>query len=174
MAIGFGAQSVVKDFISGFFIIFEESFNVGDVIEIDSFKGTVLDLGFRTTKLKDWKGDIKIVRNGDINSMINFSKAESTAIINFGVSYKTDLNGFKVKMEDFIESIKGKYDVVIEHPMFLGVTELADSSINMRIIAKTKPNQHYQVERDIRVDLVLFFNKNDIEIPFPQLVIHNE
>jgi small-conductance mechanosensitive channel len=106
--------------------------------------------------------------------MINFSKAESTAIINFGVSYKTDLNGFKVKMEDFIESIKGKYDVVIEHPMFLGVTELADSSINMRIIAKTKPNQHYQVERDIRVDLVLFFNKNDIEIPFPQLVIHNE
>mgnify|MGYP000977311954 FL=1 len=174
LAIGFGAQSIVKDFISGFFIIFEESFNVGDVIEIDSFKGTVLDLGFRTTKLKDWKGDIKIVRNGDINSLINFSKAESTAIIDFGVSYNTDLNVFKVKMEVFIESIKGKYIVVIEPPKFVGITQLDDSSINMRIIAKTNPNQQYQVERDIRGDLVLFFKENDIEIPFPQLVIHNE
>mgnify|MGYP002639204023 CR=1 FL=1 len=174
LAIGFGAQSVVKDFISGFFIIFEESFNVGDVIEIDNFKGTVLDLGFRTTKVKDWKGDIKIVRNGDINSMINFSKAESTAVVNFGVSYKTDLNDFKEKMEIFIESITGKYPVVIEPPRFLGVTDLADSSINMRVIAKTFANQHYQVERDIRSDLVLFFRKNDIEIPFPQIVVHNE
>ena len=174
LAIGFGAQSVVKDFISGFFIIFEESFNVGDVIEIDNFKGTVLDLGFRTTKVKDWKGDIKIVRNGDINSMINFSKAESTAVVNFGVSYKTDLNDFKEKMEIFIESITGKYPVVIEPPRFLGVTGLADSSINMRVIAKTFANQHYQVERDIRSDLVLFFRKNDIEIPFPQIVVHNE
>jgi small conductance mechanosensitive channel len=174
LAIGFGAQSVVKDFISGFFIIFEESFNVGDVIEIDSFKGTVLDLGFRTTKLKDWKGDIKIVRNGDINSLINFSKAESTAIIDFGVSYKTDLNVFKSKMEVFIESEIGKYPAVIEPPKFVGITQLADSSINMRIIAKTNPNQQYQVERDIRSDLVLFFKENDIEIPFPQLVIHNE
>jgi len=174
LAIGFGAQLIVKDFISGFFIIFEESFNVGDVIEIDSFKGTVLDLGFRTTKLKDWKGDIKIVRNGDINSLINFSKAESTAIIDFGVSYNTDLNVFKVKMEVFIESIKGKYIVVIEPPKFVGITQLDDSSINMRIIAKTNPNQQYQVERDIRGDLVLFFKENDIEIPFPQLVIHNE
>lgn len=174
LAIGFGAQSVVKDFISGFFIIFEESFNVGDVIEIDAFKGTVLDLGFRTTKLKDWKGDIKIVRNGDINSLVNFSKAESTAIIDFGVSYNTDLNVFKVKMEVFIESITGKYIVVIEPPKFVGITQLDDSSINMRIIAKTSPNQQYQVERDIRADLVLFFKENDIEIPFPQLVIHNE
>ncbi len=174
LAIGFGAQSVVKDFISGFFIIFEESFNVGDVIEIDSFKGTVLDLGFRTTKLKDWKGDIKIVRNGDINSLINFSKAESTAIIDFGISYKTDLNVFKIKMEKFIESLNGKYMVVIEQPKFVGIIQLDDSSINMRIIAKTNPNQQYQVERDIRADLVLFFNEHDIEIPFPQLVVHNE
>lgn len=174
LAIGFGAQSIVRDFISGFFIIFEESFNVGDVIEIDSFKGTVLDLGFRTTKLKDWKGDIKIVRNGDINSLINFSKAESTAIIDFGVSYKTDLNVFKIKMGAFIDSIKGKYNVVIEPPKFVGITNLDDSSINMRIIAKTNPNQQYQVERDIRADLVLFFKEHDIEIPFPQLVVHNE
>jgi len=174
LAIGFGAQSIVKDFISGFFIIFEESFNVGDVIEIDSFKGTVLDLGFRTTKLKNWKGDVNIVRNGDINSLINFSKAESTAIIDFGISYNIDLNVFKTKMEVFIESIKDKYLVVIEPPKFVGITKLDDSSINMRIIAKTNPNEQYQVERDIRSDLVLYFKEHDIEIPFPQLVIHNE
>jgi small conductance mechanosensitive channel len=66
-----------------------------------------------------------------------------------------------------------KYEVIIEQPSFLGVTELADSSINMRIIAKTKTMQHFQVERDLRRDLVLYLNKHDIEIPFPQVVVHN-
>lgn len=174
LAIGFGAQAVVKDFISGFFIIFEESFNVGDVIEVDGFKGNVLELGLRTTKIKNWRGEIKIIRNGDIDSLINFSKADSVAIISFGVSYDTDLTKFPKLMEKFIKSIDGKYDEIIEKPVYSGITELADSSINMRIIAKTVSTQHYQIERDIRADLVIFCVENNIEIPYPQLVIHNE
>jgi small conductance mechanosensitive channel len=174
LAIGLGAQAIVKDFISGFFIIFEESFNVGDVIKVDGFKGNVLELGLRTTKIKNWRGEIKIIRNGDIDSLINFSKADSIAVINFGVSYNTDLVSLPKLMDEFIKSIDGKYDVIIEKPEYLGITELADSSINMRIIAKTISNKHFQVERDIRADLVVFCIENNIEIPFPQLVIHNE
>lgn len=174
LAIGFGAQEIVKDFISGFFIIFEESFNVDDVVEIDGFKGTVLSLGLRTTRIMNWKGEIKILNNGDIRSVINFSKSDSIAIIMFGVSYDTDLLKLQELMAVFVQDTYLKYDDIVEKPSFSGITELADSSINLRLLAKTKTLKHYQVERDIRRDLVLYFNKNNIEIPFPQLVIHNE
>jgi|LGVF01.2.fsa_nt_gb small conductance mechanosensitive channel len=174
LAIGFGAQEIVKDFISGFFIIFEESFNVDDVVEIDGFKGNVLSLGLRTTRIMNWKGEIKILNNGDIKSVINFSKSDSIAVILFGVSYDTDLLKLQELMAVFVQNTYLKYDDIIETPSFSGITELADSSINLRVVAKTKTLKHYQVERDIRRDLVLYFNENNIEIPFPQLVIHNE
>ena len=174
LAIGFGAQEIVKDFISGFFIIFEESFNVDDVVEIDGFKGNVLSLGLRTTRIMNWKGEVKILNNGDIRSVINFSKSDSIAIILFGVSYDTDLLKLQELMKVFVQNTYLKYDEIIETPSFSGITELGDSCINMRLIAKTESLKHYQVERDIRRDLVIYFNENDIEIPFPQLVIHNE
>ncbi len=174
LAIGFGAQEIVKDFISGFFIIFEESFNIDDVVEIDGFKGSVLSLGLRTTRIMNWKGEIKILNNGDIRSVINFSKSDSIAIVLFGVSYDTDLLKLQELMKVFVQDTYQKYDAIIETPSFSGITELADSSINMRLVAKTESLGHYQVERDIRRDLVIFLNENEIEIPFPQLVIHND
>ncbi|MCK5388063.1 MAG: mechanosensitive ion channel family protein [Candidatus Izimaplasma sp.] len=174
LAIGFGAQEIVKDFISGFFIIFEESFNVDDVIEVDGFKGNVLSLGLRTTKIQNWKGEIKILNNGDIRSIINYSKADSIAIIEFGVSYDTDLLKMNDLMNVFAQNTYLKYDNIIESPIFSGITELADSSINMRIIAKTETLKHFQIERDVRKDLIIFLNENNIEIPFPHLVIQNE
>ena len=174
LAIGFGAQEIIKDFISGFFIIFEESFNVDDVIEIDGFKGKVLSLGLRTTQIMNWKGEIKVMNNGDIRSLINSSKSSSIAIVNFGVAYETDLLKLQKLMDVFEQNSYSKYDNIIETPVFLGITELDDSSINMRLIAKTKTLLHYQIERDLKRDLVIYLKENKIDIPFPQLVIHNE
>ena len=174
LAIGFGAQEIVKDFISGFFIIFEESFNVDDVVEIDGFKGSVLSLGLRTTRIINWKGEVKILNNGNIKSIINYSRSNSIAIVEFGVAYDTDLLKFQELMAVFVENIYLKYDEIIETPVFSGITELADSSINMRLLAKTSTQKHFQVGRDIRRDLVIYLTDNEVEIPFPQLVIHNE
>lgn len=173
IAIGFGAQEVVQDFITGFFIIFEEEFNVGDVIEVEGFKGKVLELGLRTTRIQNWLGEIKIVNNGSIKSIINFSKRNSTAVVDFGVAYGTDLSVFPTLMDEFILQLQAKYPIISEPPKFLGVTNLDSSSINMRLIAVTASMQHFQVERDIRRDLVLFFNEKEITIPFPQIVVHN-
>jgi small conductance mechanosensitive channel len=174
LAIGFGAQEIVKDFITGFFLIFDQSFDVGDVIEVDGFKGTVLELGLRVTRIRNWKGEIKIINNGDIQTLINYSRADSIAIVDFGVAYDTDL----MKLQDLIEPLLGeihnKYENITEMPSFLGVTELASSSINLRIIAKTKPMQHFGVERGIRKDIVMYFKEHNIEIPFPQVVVHND
>jgi len=174
LAIGFGAQEIVKDFISGFFIIFEESFNVDDVVEVDGFKGKVLSLGLRATRIQNWKGEIKIITNGNINSIINFSRADSIAIVEFGVSYDTDLLKLQELMAVFVQNTYLNFEDIVETPVFFGITELADSSINMRLIAKTETMQHFQIERDLRRDLVLFFNDNNIEIPFPHLVIQND
>jgi small conductance mechanosensitive channel len=173
LAVGFGSQEMVKDFIAGFFIIFESIFNVGDVIEVQGFKGNVTSIGLRSTVITNWKGEVKTVSNGDISSCINFSKNDSLAIVDFGVAYDTDLNNLKTVVEAELENFKSKYEDMIELPQFLGVTELASSSINLRLIAKTKKMKHFAIERGLRKDLVELCEKNNIEIPFPQVVIHN-
>lgn len=174
LAIGFGAQEIVKDFITGFFIIFDQSFDVGDTIEVDGFKGTVQELGLRITRIRNWKGELKIINNGDIQTLINYSKADSIAIVDFGVAYETDLLKLQDLMEPLLNQIKNTYDSITDMPTFLGVTELANSSINLRIIAKTNPMQHFAVERGIRRDIVVYFKEHGIEIPFPQIVVHND
>jgi len=174
LAIGFGAQEIVKDFITGFFLIFEESFNIDDIVEIDGFKGKVLELGLRTTRVQSWTGEIKIINNGDIRSVINYSMDNSVAIVDFGVGYNTDLLTLQKLMEPFVLTTKEKYEDIISTPSFAGIIELADSSINMRLTAKTISQSHFQVERDIRRDLVIYLTENNIEIPFPQLVIHHD
>lgn len=172
-AVGFGAQEIVKDFISGFFIIFDDMFNVGNVIQSDGFTGTVEVIGLRVTKLVNWQGQTKIIRNGNLGNIINLSTNDSIAIADFGVAYETDLHRFYELMPKLLEEINEKYEAIVEKPTFLGILELADSSINMRIIAKTETLKHFQIERDMRKDIVEFCNKNDIEIPYPQVVVHN-
>ncbi len=174
LMIGFGAQEMVKDFISGFFIIFEESFNVEYVVEVEGFKGEIISVGLRTTRIMNWKGEIKIINNGDIRSVINYSKSNSVAIVKFGVAYETDLLKLQDLMAIFIQNTYLKYDEIIETPIFSGITELADSSINMQLLAKTETQKHYQVERNLRRDLVIYLTEKNIEIPFPQLVVHDE
>lgn len=173
LAIGFGAQSIVKDFISGFFIIFENSFNVGDVVQINGFKGQVTILGLRTTRLLNWKGEVKIITNGDINEIINFSKSFSVAVVEFSVSYDSDLEEVKNIIIPFLDKLSDKYSQIIEKPSFSGVTSLGDSGIVLRITSKTISNNHYQLERDIRKEVVELLKLNNIEIPFPQIVVHN-
>jgi small conductance mechanosensitive channel len=173
LAIGFGAQEIVRDFISGFFIIFDGEFNIGDVVESDGFKGNVKTIGLRTTVLVNWKGETKIINNGNLGNIINYSTNKSVAIVDFGVSYDTDLEKVSELMKTFVDEVEGKYEDIVEKPVFLGVTELAGSSINLRIIAKTNTLKHFQIERNIRKDIVKYLGENDIEIPFPQVVVHN-
>ena len=173
LAIGFGTQELVKDFISGFFIIFERTFNVNDVVEIAGFKGSVVSLGIRSTVVRNWRGEVKTISNGSIGSVINFSRNDSIGIVDFGVAYDTDLEKLVSLMDLFLDTVCEKYELVKEKPTFQGVTELANSSINLRIIFKTEPMQYFAIERALRKDVVTFLTDNDIEIPFPQVVVHN-
>lgn len=173
-AVGFGAQEIVKDFLSGFFIIFDNMFNVGDLIQSDGFTGNVESIGLRSTKIVNWQGQTKIIRNGNLGNIINFSTNDSFAVVDFGVAYETDLHKMYELMPSLLNDIKENYSEIVEEPKFLGIIELADSSINMRIIAKTEMLKHFQIERSMRKDIVEFCNKNEIEIPYPQVVVHND
>jgi len=174
LALSFGAQSLIEDVISGLFIIFEKQFSVGDVIQIDDFRGVVREIGIRATKFEDLNGDIKIINNSDIRGAINTSSQLSVAICKISISYSEDIQ----KVEDIIlknlELIKKSIPDIVEGPFYKGVEELADSSVVIRVQARTHGIKKYQVVRDLNKEMKMLFDKYNIQIPFPQLVIHQE
>ena len=172
LAIGFGAQSLVKDIVSGFFIIMDNAYNLDETVEMGGYRGKVVYMNLRVTHLQNFMGSVFIINNGQINSLINWSRNNTTALVDFGVAYDTDLSKVNEIMPEFMEKLKESYEEIVELPTFMGVTELADSSINMRIMAKTTNGNHFATERKIRKDLVEFLNANKVEIPFPQVVVH--
>ncbi len=174
LAIGFGAQDLVKDFISGFFIIFEQQFNVGDIIEVQGFKGTVTTLGLKTTHIKSWTGEVKIISNGSIDNVINFSMNNSIAVVDFSVDYTTNLDRFRSELDKELEGISKENNPLRSTPQLLGIQKLNDSGIDMRIICETAPHEHFGVERFLREFVKDFCDNNNYSIPYPQVVIHSD
>ncbi len=172
LVIGLGAQKFINDLISGLFIIFEQHYDVGDIIESNGFKGEVIDIGLKTTRIKNWKGEVKILANGSISDVINFSKHHSLAIVDFGIAYDADIDKTTKLLKNELPKFSKSYPEIIEDPEILGVIELAGSSVNIRVIAKTLTNQHFNIERQLRVFIKSVLDKHNIEIPFPQVVIH--
>jgi small conductance mechanosensitive channel len=172
LVIGLGAQKFINDLISGFFIVFEHHFDVGDKIEVKGFKGEVIDIGLKTTKIKGWRGDVKILSNGDINDITNYSMDTSTAVVEFGIAYREDVQKTIDLLMIELPKIRDKYPQIIEDPQVLGVISLASSSVNLRVIAKTLNEQHYAVERGLLQMIKEILDENNIEIPFPQVVVN--
>lgn len=173
LVIGLGAQKFINDLISGFFIIFEHHFDVGDTIEVKGFKGVVTDIGLKTCKIRNWKGEVKILSNGDITDITNFSRNPSIAVVEFGIAYGEDVQKTIEILTVELPKVRALFEQIIEEPTILGVTELANSSVNIRVIAKTMTEQHYAVERGMRKFIKEVLDANGIEIPFPQVVVHN-
>jgi small conductance mechanosensitive channel len=172
LVIGLGAQKFINDLISGFFIIFEHHFDVGDIIDVQGFKGEVTSIGLKTTKVKNWKGEVKIVNNGEISTLINYSKNPSIAIVEFGIAYKEDIQKTIDLLNTELPKLRLAFPVIIEDPKIVGVISLNSSSVDIRAIAKTLNEEHYAVERAMRQRIKELLDENNIEIPFPQVVIH--
>jgi small-conductance mechanosensitive channel len=172
LVIGLGAQKFINDLISGFFIIFEQHFDVGDVIEVQGFKGEVTDIGLKTTRLRNWKGEVKILSNGEISTLINYSKNPSIAVVEFGIAYQEDIQKTIDILTVELPKMRLEFPMIIEDPKVVGVIGLNSSSVDLRVIAKTVNEQHYAIERELRKRIKLILNEHDIEIPFPQVVVH--
>lgn len=175
LALGFGGQYLIRDIISGLFIILENQYRIGDVVCFDNTCGLVEDISLRATVLRDLNGTVHHVPHGEIKKVANHSKTFARVNLNIRVAYDS-------KLEDVIEVINqtGKElasdsqwkEIIIQPPQFLRVEDFSDSAIILKILGETIPLKQWDITGELRKRIKIAFDKRGIEIPFPQRVIH--
>ena len=173
LIIGFGAQSLIEDIITGAFIIFENQYSVGDIIVLDDVRGTVRSIGVRTTVIEDDGGNLKVVNNSDIRNFQNRSRVNSLVIIICAVAYETDLRRLEKVMQKELPGTKQNHpDLYLSDIRYMGVDELADSGVNLKFSVQAKEEDFFSAKRALNRDVKLLLDANGFEIPFPQIVVH--
>jgi small conductance mechanosensitive channel len=171
VAVGFGAQTLVKDMITGFFVVLEDQFRVGDVVKINEFQGSVEHMGLRTTWIRALGGEVHIVPNSEIRFVTNFTRQWARAVLDVDVGYGTDLDAALAALGDVARWAREDPEIgrhVREPFEVLGVTALGDSGVTLRMMAKVEPLEQWAVERALRKRVKEVFEAAGIEIPFPQ------
>jgi moderate conductance mechanosensitive channel len=174
IALGFGAQSLVKDFLSGVFMIFEDQYGVGDVIDVGEATGTVEAVTLRVTRLRDLDGTVWYVPNGEILRVGNKSQNWSRAVVDVGVGYDEDLGRARRVLAEVAHDLWEDEDfrsVIIEAPEVTGVEALNPDAITLRVLVKTAPMEQWAVARELRQRIKARFDHEGIEIPFAQRVV---
>jgi len=175
LAVGFGGQYLIRDIISGLFIILENQYRVGDVVNFDGTGGLVEDISIRKTTLRDLDGTVHHVPHGEIKKVANLSKSYSRVNLNIGIAYNSNLehviNVVNQTGNELAEDPAWK-EFITKAPQFLRVDNFADSSIIIKILGETLPIKQWDVSGELRKRIKTAFDREGIEIPFPQVVIH--
>ncbi len=172
LIVGLAIQPLLQDIIAGIFIVFEKTYDVGDVIVVDNFRGTVIEIGIRTTKIKDAGGDIKVINNSDIKTLVNMTGDLSIAISDIDIEYSESLERVEKILEANLANIKSKIPTIVDGPYYKGVTNLGSSGVTIRLVAQCKEDTKFQTQRDLNRQLKILFDNNNINIPFTQVVVH--
>ncbi len=172
LAISFGAQSLVSDIVSGLFIIFEGDFRVGDIVMIGDWRGTVLEIGIRTTKIEEPAQNVKVIRNSDVTNVINMTKKLSFVNVNYSIEYNESLEHVETILAKELPHIAERLPAIVNGPFYKGVAAWSDSSVDLRINMSCKESDRMQLERDFNREMRLLFERYDINIPFPQVVVN--
>ncbi|MGA9596654.1 MAG: mechanosensitive ion channel family protein [Acidimicrobiia bacterium] len=174
IALGFGAQSIVKDFLSGFFMLVEDQYGVGDIIDVGEAAGVVEAISLRTTKIRDVNGTLWFVPHGEIARVANKSQQWSRAVLDIEVAYDTDIDNARRVIKEVADQVWSEHiatATIIEEPEIWGVERFGESAIAIRLVVKTEPGEQWTTAREIRGRLIKAFTAEGIEIPFPQRVI---
>ncbi len=174
VAVGFGAQHLVQDLISGFFILIEDQIRVGDVVSIAGHAGLVEKINLRMTILRDLEGRVHYVRNGQINVVTNMTKDFSFYLFDIGVAYREDVDEVIKVMKQVDEDLRSdeEFGIDILEPIeILGLDQFADSAVVVRARTKTKPIKQWRIGREYKRRLKKRFDELDIEIPFPHVTL---
>ena len=173
LIIGFGAESLVADLVTGFFMIFENEYNIGDIIEAGGYRGTVTSIGIRTTCITDMGGNTKIINNSDLRNVINLSDQSSRAICDFPIPYETNIAEAEKKLEQILTRVQEEHpDVFAEKPEYIGVQELAESAVILRVVASVKEKDRFSAARILNRELKSGMEELGISCPFNQVVVH--
>jgi small conductance mechanosensitive channel len=177
LAFGFGGQYIVKDIITGLFIILENQYRVGDVVKIAGIAGLVEDISLRVTILRDLDGTVHHIPHGDVTTVSNMAKGFARVNMNIGISYNADVD----KVKEIINRVGNELaedpefkEKIIDTPKYVRIDSFDDSSVSLKILGETKPLAQWEIAGELRIRLKRAFDKEGIEIPFPQMVIHKE
>lgn len=175
VAVGLGAQSLIKDVLAGLFILLEDQFAIGDLVTIAGVTGTVEEMSLRRTTVRDFNGTLYVVPNSEIKVVANASKDWSRVIVDVGVAYETDLGRAMAVLSEAGEAVASAPEFhadVLEPPQVMGVMNLADSWVTLRIAIKVKAGAQWAISRELRKQIKEAFEREGIDIPYPQRVVH--
>ena len=174
LVVGFGAESLIADMVTGFFMLFENQYNVGDIVEVNGFRGTVKEIGIRTTSIIDTGKNVKIVNNSEMKNILNRSDNASIAVATIDVPYPTDLEKLEQQIPALMKDIFERHrDLMLSEPRYLGVQALGESGITLKFIVEIEEGNIFTVPRVLNHDLLLGFRKLGVECPYPQLDVHS-
>ena len=171
LVVGLALQDLLKDLIVGMAIIFEGQYSIGDWVSINGFKGEVIPSNLRVTKLKAYTGEIKIIANRNITELINYSTDKTNLIVDVDVAYESDVDKVREVLDELCKSMEREYN--LKGITCLGIQELSSSSIRFRLVANTSYSEQFTLDRNIKKEIVKVFAKNNITIPYTQVVVHN-
>ncbi|WP_017471735.1 mechanosensitive ion channel family protein [Amphibacillus jilinensis] len=171
LAIGFGAQGLVSDIVTGFFILLEKQVEVGEYITTAGYDGIVEEVGLRTTKIRSFDGTLNFVPNRQMEGVSNHSRGTMRALVDIGISYNDDIDHAMAVLQNVCDQFS-QDERFEDGPNVLGVLQLGDSDVVLRVIGQTKNMEQWGAERDMRKAIKEAFDQNGIEIPFPQQVTH--
>ena len=175
LVISLGAQSIINDAITGFFIMFERQYAVGDYVRINDYEGTVTSLAMRCIYLRSWKGEKIVIPNGEIRTVINFSGEYNTAVVEVPLPYEIDLEEtMKILQEEAEVFAQAHADICNEAPQVQALTSFEDSAQKLRVVQKVKGAVHWQFERELRLAIKKRLDQEGISIPYPQVVVHEK
>lgn len=175
LIVGFSAESLIADVVTGTFMLLENQYNVGDIVEVNGFRGTVTSIGIRTTCITDTGDNVKIINNSEMKNILNRSDNYSKAVCDISIPYETDLEKLESELPKLLESIyKAHEDTMKKVPVYVGVQALQDSGILLRFVVEVSEKNIYSGMRILNHDLLLGFRKLGVECPFPQLDVHNK
>jgi small conductance mechanosensitive channel len=178
LAIGFGAQSLVKDMITGFFIILENQFDKGDFVRVNTSgttvaEGEVLSLGLRASKIQGWEGELFIIPNGTINEVVNFSRYNAISMLDMNVSVEEDLDAVENILEQFFEARWQEEEMLVSKPEILGLQGIENGEAIIRIMLETQPMEHFGVTRRMRKAIKNHLEGKGIYISVPKMDIQD-
>ena len=175
LIIGFGAQSLIEDVLTGIFLIAEGRYNVGDILVLDDFRGKVVDISVRTMTIEDAGGNHKIINNSEIRNFQNRSQKTSLAVSTVSVGYDADLRAVEAVIADALPAMfEENRAVFLDVPQYIGVEELGESGVVLKFIVSATEENVFAARRALNRSLKLLFDEKGIDIPYPQLTVHTK
>jgi len=173
IAIGFGAQGVIGDLITGLFLIFENSIQVGDIITFNNFRGEVEEVGIRTTRIADVGGNVQVVTNSQLRAFVNMTMHRSFAVCDVVIEYGENIERVEKVIGDHLEVVAELHPQISEGPYYKGLVEFNEKGVALRIVAKCHESERLQLQRDLNRDFKLLFDKHGIKLAVPKVEIFN-